>query len=53
MLFLVYSGLNGVVGVIVFTGLTAWDAQRLKQMAAELPGGRAVRAPSWARSPST
>lgn len=31
-----------VVGVIVFTGLTAWDAQRLKQMAVELPEG-AVR----------
>ncbi len=28
-----------VVGVIVFTGLTAWDAQRLKQMGAELPEG--------------
>jgi FtsH-binding integral membrane protein len=28
-----------VVGVIVFTGLTAWDAQRLKQMAAALPEG--------------
>jgi FtsH-binding integral membrane protein len=26
-------------GVIVFTGLTAWDAQRLKQMAVALPGG--------------
>ncbi|HXU87627.1 MAG TPA: Bax inhibitor-1/YccA family protein [Methylomirabilota bacterium] len=26
--------LISVVGVIVFTGLTAWDAQRLKQMAA-------------------
>jgi hypothetical protein len=26
-----------VIGVIVFTGLTAWDAQRLKQMAAGLP----------------
>jgi FtsH-binding integral membrane protein len=26
-------------GVIVFTGLTAWDAQRLKQMALALPGG--------------
>ena len=26
-------------GVIVFTGLTAWDAQRLKQMALQLPGG--------------
>jgi FtsH-binding integral membrane protein len=30
-----------VVGVIVFTGLTAWDAQRLKQMAMELPEGQA------------
>jgi hypothetical protein len=29
-----------VVGVIVFTGLTAWDAQRLKQMAAALPDGQ-------------
>jgi FtsH-binding integral membrane protein len=29
-----------VVGVIVFTGLTAWDAQRLKQMAAVTPEGR-------------
>lgn len=29
-----------VVGVIVFTGLTAWDAQRLKQMALQLPGGQ-------------
>jgi FtsH-binding integral membrane protein len=28
-----------VVGVIVFTGLTAWDAQRLKAMAAALPDG--------------
>jgi FtsH-binding integral membrane protein len=28
-----------VVGVLVFTGLTAWDAQRLKQMAAALPDG--------------
>ena len=26
-----------IVGVIVFTGLTAWDAQRLKQMALALP----------------
>ena len=25
--------LISIVGVIVFTGLTAWDAQRLKQMA--------------------
>jgi hypothetical protein len=29
-----------VVGVIVFTGLTAWDAQRLKQMGSELPEGQ-------------
>ncbi len=29
-----------VVGVLVFTGLTAWDAQRLKQMAAVLPDGQ-------------
>lgn len=29
-----------VVGVIVFTGLTAWDAQRLKQMAASVPDER-------------
>jgi FtsH-binding integral membrane protein len=29
-----------VVGVIVFTGLTAWDAQRLKQMAATVPDER-------------
>jgi FtsH-binding integral membrane protein len=28
--------LISVVGVIVFTGLTAWDAQRLKQMAASV-----------------
>src|SRR6266498_3059585 len=36
------SGLQfviSVVGVIVFTGLTAWDAQRLKVMAASLPEG--------------
>ena len=32
--------LISVVGVIVFTGLTAWDAQRLKQMAASLPPGQ-------------
>jgi FtsH-binding integral membrane protein len=31
--------LISVVGVIVFTGLTAWDAQRLKQMALALPEG--------------
>ncbi len=29
--------LISVVGVIVFTGLTAWDAQRLKQMATAVP----------------
>ena len=29
-----------VVGVIVFTGLTAYDAQRLKEMAVSLPDGR-------------
>jgi len=32
--------LISIVGVIVFTGLTAWDAQRLKHMATELPEGR-------------
>lgn len=32
--------LISVVGVIVFTGLTAWDAQRLKLMAAALPEGQ-------------
>ena len=30
-----------IVGVIVFTGLTAWDAQRLKHMALELPPDQA------------
>lgn len=29
--------LISVVGVVVFTGLTAWDAQRLKEMAVALP----------------
>ncbi|HEY6803913.1 MAG TPA: Bax inhibitor-1/YccA family protein [Pyrinomonadaceae bacterium] len=29
-----------VVGIIVFTGLTAWDAQRLKHMAIALPEGQ-------------
>ena len=29
-----------MIGVIVFTGLTAWDAQRLKEMAATVPGER-------------
>jgi hypothetical protein len=28
------------IGVIVFTGLTAYDAQRLKAMALALPGGQ-------------
>jgi hypothetical protein len=28
------------VGVIVFTGLAAWDAQRLKQMALAIPAGQ-------------
>ena len=32
--------LISVVGVIVFTGLTAWDAQRLKQLAATVPAGQ-------------
>jgi uncharacterized protein len=29
-----------VVGILVFTGLTAWDAQRLKHMATVLPDGQ-------------
>src|ERR1044072_587944 len=29
-----------LVGVLVFTGLTGWDAQRLKDMAVALPDGR-------------
>src|SRR5882762_8078857 len=32
--------LISVVGVIIFTGLTAWDAQRLKQMALAIPEGQ-------------
>lgn len=32
--------LISVVGVIVFTGLTAWDAQRLKQTALAVPEGQ-------------
>ena len=32
--------LISVVGVIVFTGLTAWDAQRLRYMALSLPEGQ-------------
>ena len=33
--------LISVVGVLVFTGLTAWDAQRLRQMALVIPAGQA------------
>jgi len=33
--------LISIVGVIVFAGLTAWDAQRLKEMALALPEGQA------------
>jgi uncharacterized protein len=33
--------LISVVGVLVFTGLTAWDAQRLRQMALAVPEGQA------------
>jgi len=29
------------VGVLVFTGLAAWDAQRMKQMALAVPEGQA------------
>ena len=36
----VMSFVISVIGVIVFTGLTAWDAQRLKEMAVALPDGR-------------
>jgi len=36
----VMSFVISVIGVIVFTGLTAYDAQRLKQMAVSLPDGR-------------
>jgi FtsH-binding integral membrane protein len=32
--------LISVVGVLVFTGLTAYDAQRLKQMALAIPEGQ-------------
>src|SRR5262245_2124879 len=32
--------LISVVGVIVFTALTAWDAQKLRQMALSLPDGQ-------------
>jgi len=34
--------LISVVGVIVFTGLTAWDAQRLKQMALTIPDSQSA-----------
>ena len=39
-LFILNDGLLfvlGVVAVIIFTGLTAWDAQRLKELAVLLP----------------
>ena len=39
----------GFIGVIVFTGLTAYDAQRLKQMALALPSGQLGCTPSSAR----
>ena len=42
-MFLHSAGLQfaiSVVGVIVFTGLTAWDAQRLKAMAVAVPEGQ-------------
>lgn len=29
-----------IIGVVVFTGLTAWDAQRMKHMAVAVPDGR-------------
>jgi FtsH-binding integral membrane protein len=32
--------LISTIGVLVFTGLTAWDAQRLKMMAATVPEER-------------
>src|SRR5690242_7788494 len=32
--------LISVIGVLVFTGLTAWDAQRMKEMAVALPDGQ-------------
>ena len=42
-IFLVSDALDfviSIIGVIVFTGLTAWDAQRMKEMAVALPDGR-------------
>jgi FtsH-binding integral membrane protein len=48
------QSLISVVGVIVFTGLTAWDAQRLKQMAAGLPQGHgAQRVPRSSTTPGS
>ena len=35
-----FQFLISVVGVLVFTGLTAWDSQRLKEMAAVTPDGQ-------------
>ena len=49
-LFLFNSALDfviSVVGVIVFVGLTAWDAQRLKQMAVALPPGFSYFTRRW------
>ncbi len=42
-MFLKSAGLQfviSIVGVIVFTGLTAWDAQKLKAMAVAVPEGQ-------------
>ena len=42
-MFLHSAGLQfaiSIIGVIVFTGLTAWDAQRLKAMAVAVPEGQ-------------
>jgi FtsH-binding integral membrane protein len=36
--------LISVVGVLVFTGLTAYDAQRLKQVALAIPAGQIASA---------
>ena len=45
--------LISTIGVIVFTGLTAWDAQRLKQMAATVPEDRMGSYAVVGASPST
>ena len=45
--------LISAAGVIVFTGLTAYDAQRLKRMALQVEGPRLARTPSAARWPCT